>query len=203
MAGTLLFLMSRSVGPARPGQTSNGRDITAMTGKLSDHCYGGISMGRFLKIAIPMFVIGFLAGNAFWYLASPLWIDQEVSESLAGEDTLELVASGTFVDADRLHKGQGTATIFQNPDGSYVLRLTEFEVTNGPDLEVWLSSAADPTKSSDVSGGTWLALGQLKGNIGDQNYDIPAGTNITDFGSVVIWCEQFGVLFSPASLAFG
>ncbi len=160
-------------------------------------------MGRFLKIAIPIFVVGFLAGNAFWYLASPLWIDREVSETLVGEEALELVASGTFVDADRAHKGTGTATIFQNADGSYVLRLTEFEVTNGPDLEVWLSSAPDPTSSRDVSNGSWLALGQLKGNIGDQNYQIPAGTNITDFGSVVIWCEQFGVLFSPASLAFG
>lgn len=158
-------------------------------------------MKRFLTTAIPVFLVGFIAGNAFWYLASPLWIDVEVNESLVGADTLTPVATGTFRDADRAHKGTGTATILARPDGSAVLRLTEFEVTNGPDLEVWLSANPDPQRSSDVADAEWLALGQLKGNIGDQNYDIPAGTDLSLYQSVVIWCEQFGVLFSPAALA--
>lgn len=158
-------------------------------------------MKRFLTVIIPVFLVGFVAGNAFWYLASPLWIDVEVNESLAGADTLTTVATGTFRDADRAHSGTGTATILERADGSAVLRLTEFQVTNGPDLEVWLSASPDPQSSSDVADAEWLALGQLKGNIGDQNYDIPAGTDLSAFGSVVIWCEQFGVLFSPAALA--
>ena len=157
-------------------------------------------MKRFLIIAVPVFLLGFVVGNAFWYLASPLWIDQEVSESLADQSTLTEVARGTFKDADRAHKGQGNATIFQRADGSAVLRFTDFQVTNGPDLEVWLVAASDPQSSNDVKASEWLSLGRLKGNIGDQNYDIPADADLSKWGSVVIWCEQFGVLFSPAML---
>jgi hypothetical protein len=157
-------------------------------------------MGHFLKIAIPVFILGFIAGNAFWYLASPLWIDREVSEALAGVDDLTVVSSGEFKDADGAHKGTGKATVFERSDGTAILRFEEFEVTNGPDLEVWLVAAADPKSSDDVKQSEWLSLGTLKGNIGDQNYDIPAGTDIGAYKSVVIWCEQFGVLFSPAAL---
>jgi hypothetical protein len=48
---------------------------------------------------------------------------------------------------------------------------------------------------------SWLSLGALKGNVGDQAYSVPEGTDVTAYKSVVIWCEQFGVLFSPAALA--
>lgn len=159
-------------------------------------------MGRFFKIAIPVFLIGFIAGNAFWYLFSPLWIDRVVSEAApitVGDIPLK---TGSFVDADRTHKGKGTAQILQAPNG-LVLSLTEFEVTNGPDLEVWLVKEPDPKTSADVKASQWLSLGQLKGNIGNQSYMIPDGTNIDEYGSVVIWCEQFGVLFSPATLGQG
>ena len=81
------------------------------------------------------------------------------------------------------------------------MRFTDFEVTNGPDLEVWLVKAADPKSSADVKASEWISLGQLKGNVGDQTYQIPEGTDIDAYGSVVIWCEQFGVLFSPASFS--
>ncbi len=157
-------------------------------------------MRRFLRTAIIFFILGFGSGAAFWYLASPLWIDREVNESLAGQSELDLVAEGRFRDADRAHKGSGLASVLRRADGSHLLRLSEFQVTNGPDLEVWLSSVPDPASSDEVSAGTWLSLGQLKGNIGDQNYDIPAGTDLGQYASVVIWCEQFGVLFSPAPL---
>jgi hypothetical protein len=158
-------------------------------------------MMRFLKIAVPVFIFGFVLGNAFWYLASPLWIDREVSEALVGQAALTPVAAGDFRDADSVHRGSGKAEIFARGDGSAILRLTEFQVTNGPDLEVWLVAEPNPEKSADVKNSTWLALGQLKGNIGDQNYEIPAGTDLTGYGSVVIWCEMFGVLFSPATLS--
>ena len=157
-------------------------------------------MKRFLKIAIPVFLIGFIAGNAFWYLASPLWIDREVNEALVSPESVTPIAAGSFSDADGVHKGSGSATVLARPDGSAILRLTEFQVTNGPDLEVWLVAANDPKSSDDVKASEWLSLGRLKGNIGDQNYDIPAGTDLSKWMSVVIWCEQFGVLFSPAPL---
>lgn len=146
---------------------------------------------------------GFVAGNAFWYLASPLWIDRVVAESLPAELQMKLSFKGTFRDADSAHKGKGAATIFETDAGSKVLRFTEFEATNGPDLKVWLVKAANVQSSADVKASEWLGLGPLKGNIGDQNYIIPADTNLADYKSVVIWCEQFGVLFAAADLAAG
>ncbi len=158
-------------------------------------------MKKLILVAFVAGAIGFVAGNAFWYLASPLWIDQVVAEGIGESQAAKVLASGTFTDADAAHSGSGSATIFEGSDGRRTLRLADFEVTNGPDLEVWLVAAADITQSSDVANSEWLALGQLKGNIGDQNYDIPADADLSKYNSVVIWCEQFGVLFSPARLS--
>ncbi|NIA69522.1 DM13 domain-containing protein [Pelagibius litoralis] len=157
-------------------------------------------MKKLILVAFIAGAVGFVAGNAFWYLASPLWIDQVVAESIGESETAMVLASGTFSDADTAHKGRGTVTVFQGQDGRRTLRFTDFEVTNGPDLKVWLVAADTVAQSSDVSNSAWLALGRLKGNIGDQNYDIPAEADLSKYKSVVIWCERFGVLFSPASL---
>ncbi len=158
-------------------------------------------MKKTVLIVVITFLVGFVAGNAFWYLASPLWIDRVVAENIAASETANIVAQGTFVDADGVHRGRGTATIYRGGTGQYTLRLTDFEVTNGPDLKVWLVAESDIKSSDDVKASQWLSLGQLKGNIGDQNYAIPADTEVSKYQSVVIWCEQFGVLFSPAKLA--
>jgi hypothetical protein len=148
-------------------------------------------------------LLGFVAGNAFWYLASPLWIDRVVSEGIAPELQSKTHAAGSFKDADAGHRGKGKATLFVSPSGAATLRFTEFEVTNGPDLEVWLVKASKITAKADVTGSKWISLGALKGNIGDQNYAIPAGTSLAEYGSVVIWCEQFSVLFASAALEPG
>ena len=157
-------------------------------------------MFRFLIIAIPVFLIGFVSGGAAWYLFSPLFIDEVVSEELPAGLVATAVAAGRFRDADRVHRGQGTAQLLRTGTGAHLLRFTDFEVTNGPDLEVWLVAEPDPQSSADVLQSQWLSLGQLKGNVGDQTYVIPEGTDVTAFGSVVVWCEQFSVLFSPATL---
>ena len=154
-------------------------------------------MAHFLKTAIPSFIVGVGVGAVGWYLAGPLFIDNVVSEQLA-QATVQ--ASGTFVDADRAHKGSGHVAVVTRADGITELQFTMFEVTNGPDLEVWLSAHPNPTSSNDVKGAEWISLGQLKGNIGDQAYSVPPGTDLAAYPSVVIWCEQFGVLFSPAVL---
>ena len=157
-------------------------------------------MKKLIAVAFLAGLVGFAAGNAFWYLASPLWIDRHVAESASDAQTASVIARGDFQGADSVHQGRGQATLFSGTDGARLLRLSDFEVTNGPDLEVWLSAHPDPEKSADVSGNDWLALGQLKGNIGDQAYSVPADADISTYISVVIWCEQFGVLFSPAAL---
>jgi Electron transfer DM13 len=158
-------------------------------------------MIRFFRIAVPVFVLGFIAGNAFWYLFSPLWIDREISEVLPAEFDLTPVREGRFRDADLAHKGKGRAQVLVSPAGTTLVRLTEFSVTNGPDLEVWVVRNPDPKSSSDVKASEWISLGALKGNKGDQTYVVPRGEDIADYGSVVIWCEQFGVLFSSAPLS--
>lgn len=157
-----------------------------------------------MKNGIIGFILGGLIGlpvGAFlWYAFSPLLFDEVVSERLA---EAEIIATGSFRDADSAHRGSGSARLVALPDGGHEIQFTEFEVTNGPDLEVWLSAHPDPMSSSDVSGTDWLSLGQLKGNVGDQAYSIPAEADLGLYKSVVIWCEQFGVLFSPAVLASG
>jgi hypothetical protein len=158
-------------------------------------------MWRFIRIALPVFVVGFLAGNAFWYLFSPLWIDNIVSEALPEELMVSVVRQGSFQDADRAHQGEGNALLLQTATGAHLMRFTEFEVTNGPDLEVWLVADEAPLSSGAVLASDWVSLGQLKGNIGDQTYTIPADVDVSQYGSVVIWCEQFSVLFSLATLA--
>jgi hypothetical protein len=151
-----------------------------------------------------VFIVGALLGapvGAFlWYAFSPLLFDEVVVEALS---EARVVSTGAFRDADRSHKGTGVVTLVALPGGGHEIQLSAFEVTNGPDLEVWLSAHPDPESKSDVTSNEWVTLGQLKGNVGDQAYSIPAGTDIDAFKSVVIWCEQFGVLFSPAALKPG
>lgn len=158
-------------------------------------------MKRYILIAVISALVGFVGGNAFWYLASPMWIDVEVSENITAGQTESVLGRGEFSDIGQSYKGRGVATIYQSATGERILRLSEFEVTNGPDLKVWLVEAANPTNSADVTGGKWVALGRLKGNIGDQNYDIGPQVDLSNYGAVVIWCEQFSVLFSAAPLA--
>ena len=147
-----------------------------------------------------------------WYLASPLFINNRVDEAfpvevakvipvvekeeeMEGDGGITAVLSGNFTDADAAHKGSGTATIYRQGT-ELILRFEEFSVTNGPDLHVYLSTSASPT--DDI--GEYIDLGELKGNIGDQNYDIPAGTDLSQYQSIIIYCEPFHVVFSTAAL---
>ena len=111
-----------------------------------------------------------------------------------------LVARGQFIDADSVHKGSGDALVYELPDGQHLVRFENFRTTNGPALVVYLAKHPAPGSAADVTDSGYVNLGKLKGNVGDQNYPVPVGTNIEEFGSVVIWCELFGVLFSPASI---
>ena len=108
------------------------------------------------------------------------------------------ILTGNFMDADRFHLGSGVAKVFRLPDDRTVLRFENFMVTNGPALSVLLSSNPSPASSGDL--GDYVDLGPLKGNIGNQNYEISPSTNLDDFKSVVIYCVPFHVVFSTATL---
>ena len=112
----------------------------------------------------------------------------------------ELLRRGQFHDADSIHRGSGDAKLFRLTGSASVLRLENLNVTNGPDLRVYLVRHPDPTEAGDVKDGDYVDLGPLKGNIGNQNYPIPPGTDVAQFASAVVWCRAFGVLFATAPL---
>ena len=106
------------------------------------------------------------------------------------------LASGDFSGVDSFHQGSGVATVYRLEDGSRVLRLEDFDVTNGPDLHVLLSTSADP----EAELGDYVDLGSLKGNVGNQNYEIADDADLTGYVSVVIYCQPFHVVFATAPL---
>ena len=107
-----------------------------------------------------------------------------------------LLNQGSFYGVDDLHQGSGKALIYQTGEGEYFLRLENFEVTNGPQLHVILGVDDNPYNHATL--GDYLDLGPLKGNIGDQNYMIPADTELEAYGSVVIYCVPFRAIFAIA-----
>ena len=110
-----------------------------------------------------------------------------------------MLKEGQFQDIDGFHKGTGTATIYQGADGSLLLRLEDFKVTNGPELHVVLSPYEGPQGAGGpLKAPGWVDLGKLKGNIGNQNYPIPDSVDLGMQNSVTIWCKPFNVIFSVA-----
>jgi hypothetical protein len=125
--------------------------------------------------------------------------DTPVEEPMPTQEAeMQILAQGQFYDV--AHHGAGSATIYQLADGSRVLRFESFEVLNGPDLHVYLTSETSVADRVGQPLAGPFDLGKLKGNVGDQNYDIPADLDLSAFGSVVIWCEPFAVPFSAAPL---
>jgi Electron transfer DM13 len=109
-----------------------------------------------------------------------------------GED-ISTTYSGTFVGVnDGIHNAEGMAKVIRLDDASMILRLENFKATNGPDLYVYLAT--------DKSASDFVDLGRLKGNIGNQNYEIPEGTDFSRYDTVLIWCKAFSVLFGSAEL---
>ncbi|MEX0800248.1 MAG: DM13 domain-containing protein [Dehalococcoidia bacterium] len=101
---------------------------------------------------------------------------------------------GEFQGADDFHFGEGTALLIETAPGEYALRFEEFSVQNGPDLFVYLSPNPDGFDDDAIN------LGGLKATDGAFNYDVPPGTDVSQFKSAVVWCRQFSVLFAWATL---
>ena len=119
------------------------------------------------------------------------------AQAQTGAQTLE---TGTF--HGQVHNTSGRATIYRESDGKLVLRLSHFKTSNGPDVHVVLIADKDADDNANFlkSGTERVELGILKGNEGDQNYDIPAGTDLTKFQTVSIYCERFNANFGAAPL---
>ena len=145
-----------------------------------------------------------------WYLFRPelLFVTKTVHEDLPGVAgagngqqlaSLNSLSKGSFYGL--AHETKGIATIYGDGNGRQILRLTDFETSNGPDVHVYLVAANDARDNDTVTRSGFIDLGSLKGTQGDQNYEIPAGTDLGRYRAVSIWCRRFGVNFGTAPLA--
>jgi Electron transfer DM13 len=152
------------------------------------------------RLKVTAFVL-LLVGGAAWYAFRPerIFIDQKVNEQFP-----TAVAANNQLAAGQFHSGahetKGMATVFQLADGKKTLRLTNFATSNGPDVHVYLVAAPDAKDNDTVTKADFVDLGSLKGNIGDQNYELPANADLAKYRAVTIWCKRFNVNFGTAPL---
>ena len=144
-----------------------------------------------------------------WYAFRPerLFVNTIVNESLgavaapSGTTTAVPTTLATGMFHTNAHDTKGTATVLDLGAGRRVLRLTNFATSNGPDVRVYLVAAADVKDDATVTTAGFVELGPMKGNIGDQNYEIPATVDLASYRTVTIWCKRFSVNFGSAPLA--
>jgi len=159
-------------------------------------------MKRLLILIVVLVVIALA-----WWLGSPLFIDKKVSEEFpistspegsmqvktGIETSTQIVKSGTFTGFDSIHYGSGTVNLIKAGE-EYIVRFEDdFNVANGPDLYVGFGKNGEYKKGSEIA--------RLKGNIGSQNYVLPAEINLDDHNEVWIWCKAFSVPFAKAILS--
>jgi len=155
-------------------------------------------MSNRLKVTLLVLVV---AGLGAWYAFRPerLFINQKVNEQFpTASAASSQLASGQFHSS--AHETKGTATVFQLADNKKTLRLTNFSTSNGPDVHVYLVAVADAKDNDTVTKSEFVDLGSMKGNIGDQNYELPANTDLAKYHAVTIWCKRFSVNFGTAPL---
>lgn len=158
------------------------------------------------QVIVIVAVVALVGG---WYAFRPekLFTSDTVSETFPGATAAASTAaaapvslgSGSFHGV--AHEGQGMATIYQLPEGKRVVRLTNFKTSNGPQLRLYLVAADDAKDSDVVKKAGFLDLGALKGNEGDQNYELSADADLGKYKAVTVWCARFGVNFTTAPLA--
>lgn len=151
--------------------------------------------------------LGLLVFVLVWFQPQKLVIQKKVDEA-APAAVAPPVASAAPAEAKALagsfqtfeHSTTGRAVVLDT-GGRRVLRFENFRTSNGPDVVVYLSSAYPKSIGDDAVVADFVDLGSLKGNIGSQNYDIPSGTDLGKYSSVVVWCRRFKVSFGAAKLS--
>jgi hypothetical protein len=150
-------------------------------------------MRKKLLIILPVIIIGTSIGLGVYFWLNPLGRANQYLES--GTVLLE----GTFVEFDSSHYGRGTARIVAFPDGNQELQFVDVDLANGPDLYIYLSNKTTFSGIYD-SPGNFISLGLLQYNGGNFSVNVQAGTLLANVNSVLIWCKQFSVVFTYASL---
>jgi hypothetical protein len=156
-----------------------------------------LSLSRRILIGAVVVAIG-----GAWYFFRPetAFLNRHVDEP-PPNGTATVVLTGSFM--PRAHKGRGRADVLKLSGGQQLLRLSDFETLDGPDLLVYLLGSPDPASRHDLAKTPYLSLGPLKGNVGAQNYTIPLGIDVSRYQAVAVWCRRFGVNFTTAPLTAG
>jgi hypothetical protein len=158
---------------------------------------------KYFALFVAGGLLGIAGGFALGIFVYPyiFLADIVATEKVEDRPARKAVATGTFIHAntsDPIHYGRGKVTVFQD-----LLHLeSDFEVGPGPKFHVYLVPEQNVVPSTNVARSMYVDLGRLKAFKGSQNYPIPAGIDLARYRTVVIWCEQFGVLISPAALKF-
>jgi hypothetical protein len=164
---------------------------------------GAIEMKGSIVIFVVGAALGIASGFALGIFVYPyiFLADIVATESVSNKTARKTVATGEFIHAnpkDPIHHGKGKVTVYQD----LVHLGGDFEVGPGPKYHVYLVPEKNVIPSTAVEKTRFVDLGRLKAFRGSQNYPVPDGVDLAKFGSIVIWCEQFGVLISPAALKF-
>jgi hypothetical protein len=150
-----------------------------------------LALAALAAVALGAFVLAY-------FEPQKLFIDDRVAETLpAGAASARTVSSGAFRSYE--HRTSGRARVIAAADGRRYVRFEDFATSNGPALRVYLS-AAPAGGPADRFDDRFVDLGELKGNIGSQNYAIPGDARLERYRSVVVWCKRFSVPFAAASL---
>jgi hypothetical protein len=153
---------------------------------------------------IAIFALGGVLGTGFgvalgFFLFPYVFPPPTATEQLADAEHSKLVASGSFIHvnpSDPVHYGKGRVSVYEHT----VFLESDFEVRPGPAFHVYLVPKASIRSTSELKDVMVVDLGGLRAFKGSQQYAIPAGVNLKDYSTVMIWCERFGVLISPADL---
>ena len=160
-------------------------------------------MNKFWR-GVAIFALGGVLGTGFgvavgFFIFPYVFPPPAASEQIADAERTTLVASGSFIHAnpsDPVHYGKGRVSVYEHT----VFLESDFEVGPGPAFHMYLVPKAPIRSSSDLKDVMFVDLGGLRAFKGSQRYSIPAGVDLKQYQSVIIWCERFGVLISPADL---
>ena len=177
-----------------------------------------------VSVAVVLLIVGGIGLYLFqpWRLVTNTTINESlpsVSSSTSTESSLPVpsqsaprvsptqkassltLATGTFISHE--YETTGRAAVLQLPDGSRILRLTNLSTSDGPDLKVWITDAPVIKGKAGwrvFDDGSYVNLGNLKANKGNQNYTIPSDVDLKKLTSVSIWCDRFNVSFGAVQL---
>jgi len=160
-------------------------------------------MRRFWR-GIVIFLVGAVLGTGFgvalgFFVFPYVFPPPPAAEQLTEADRAALVATGAFIHAnpsDPIHHGKGKVSVYRKA----VFLEADFEVGPGPDYHVYLVPKASIRANADIDNLMYVDLGRLRAFKGSQRYPIPAGVDLAKYPSVLIWCQRFSVLISPADL---